>query len=877
MRLREILILTLLLCILTAVVGAAVLFYVYVWRQPPLAEAPVATTAVDVSVDSTSAVEASPTPKPLPALVTPTRTQTPPPTPSPMATATSTPTPSLTPGLTPSPTLDLGPSLTLSPTLGLTPSSTVALPPDAQLTDAYLAKRYGDYRLARTEFRSVLETSENGDARREALYQLGVCALLDQEYAAAESLLSQFLAEDESDPRAGAAHYHLARALDGLERHAEARGHYLAYLGQQDVLTDLVYTQIAEQAAQAGDYQTAVEAYERAVESAPDLSQQYDLREQLGLAYASWGHYDEAVASLRSITEVSQNTSRLARIWYLIGQIYRQAGREAEAVDAFSQAVYGDPQAGYAHAALVALVDALVEVDEFQRGLIDYYAGSYAAAAEAFGRYIEDTPDYDSDARYYSALSYLANGFPERAIQECELAVSAFPKTIPHWGDLWLVRARALAAQGRTSDAVTAYLAFADDNRDHAQAPDALWEAASLLEKDGQLGKAADVYTSLADRHVNDQRAPTARFRAGIARYRVDDLDGALVAWRELANGYPSSAQALGSRYWIGKVLWAEGDEQQARETLQLLADQHPYDYYGLRAAHLLANSGRPPGWPGSPPSLHLTTEGAVLQEEAQAWLREWSGADPGADLSTVREDLASNLHFRRAIEFAALERLDAARDELETLRAEYGQDAVALYQIAVVSRDLGIYAPSLRAAIGVTLLAPEESILEMPLFIQQLLYPAYFPDLVVEESRAYGLDPLLMFSLIRQESLFDDKIASWAGAVGLTQIMPSTGQWIAQMMPWPAYAERDLTRAYLNAKFGAWFMARILDMTEGNVAAALVGYNGGPTNAQHWFEAAKGDPDLFVEVIDRDEPQRYVREIYRQYDVYTRLYGSGP
>jgi len=860
MRPREVLILTLLLCILSAVVGAAVLFYVYVWRQPTVVQVPTAAEGIQVTFPATPDGQASPTLEPLPALVTPTRTETPPPTPSPVVTAAPTPTSSLTP----------------SPPFGLTPSSTPSPLPAAQLADAYLAKRYGDYRLARTEFRSVLDTSEDEETQQEALYQLGVCALLDQEYAAAEALLGQFLTENESDPRAVAAKYHLARALDGLGRHGEARERYLAYLEQQDVLTDVVYTQIAEDAVLEGNYQTATEAYGRAVESAPDLSQQYDLREKLGLAYANWGRYDQAVESLQSITDDSQNTFRLARIWYLIGQIDRQAGRESEAIDAFSQAVYGDPQAGYAHAALVALVESLVEVDEFQRGLIDYYAGSYAAAAAAFGSYIEDTPEYDSDALYYIALSYLADGYPERAVQECDRALGAFPETIPHWGDLWLTRARAFAAQGRTSDAVAAYLAFADENRDHVQAPDALWEAAKLLEKDAQLAEAADVYTSLADRHVNDQRAPTARFRAGIARYRVDDLDGALVAWRELTNGYPSNAQALGGRYWIGRVLWAEGNEQQARETLQLLADEHPYDYYGLRAAQLLASSGRPPDWPGSPQGLHLTAEGTALQEEAEAWLHEWSGTEPGADLAAVREDLSADLHFRRAIAFAALERRGEAGDEIETLRAEYGQDPVALYQIALVSRDLGLYAPAIRAAMGVTLLAPEESVFEMPLFIQQLLYPTYFPDLVAEESRAYDLDPLLMFALIRQESLFDDQIASWAGAVGLTQIMPSTGQWIAEMMPWPAYTERDLERAYLNAKFGAWFMSRILDMTEGNVAAALAGYNGGPGNALHWLEAAKGDPDLFVEIIDRDEPQRYVREIYRHYDVYTQLYGTG-
>jgi soluble lytic murein transglycosylase len=146
----------------------------------------------------------------------------------------------------------------------------------------------------------------------------------------------------------------------------------------------------------------------------------------------------------------------------------------------------------------------------------------------------------------------------------------------------------------------------------------------------------------------------------------------------------------------------------------------------------------------------------------------------------------------------------------------------------------------------------------------------------VLSESAEYEIDPLLMFALIRQESVFDDQVSSWAGAIGLTQVMPSTGEWIAEMMPWPQYTDDLLPRAYLNVKFGAWFLGRLLQDAEGDIMVALAGYNGGPAYARQWQEQAGGDPDLFVEIISHSEPQRYVREIYRHYDMYTRLYSAG-
>ena len=104
---------------------------------------------------------------------------------------------------------------------------------------------------------------------------------------------------------------------------------------------------------------------------------------------------------------------------------------------------------------------------------------------------------------------------------------------------------------------------------------------------------------------------------------------------------------------------------------------------------------------------------------------------------------------------------------------------------------------------------------------------------------------------------------------------MPSTGEWIADVMPWPGYGDDLLKRPYINIRFGAWYLDRVLVETDGDVMAALAGYNGGPANSVRWLEQSGGDPDLFVEIITLSEPQLYVREIYRHYDLYVRLYGG--
>ena len=852
MKPRVLLVTATALCLLIALVGLATLFYVYVRGTPssvsPVDAPAVATEAANTPSPTIASLSIS---TPLPDLITPTSTYTPSPT------------------ETPSPT----PSFTYSPTPSFTPSPTLV--PVARMVNAHRAKDNGDYRLARSEFQAVLDAPDGDRDATEALYELGVCTFLDGESEAARDLLRQFVADHPQDHRAAAAHHYLAEALEALADYQGAIEHYRIYLSLQDVLADIVYTQIGHNWTALGEYEQAAESYEQALEYAPDLGQQYDLREQIGITYSAWGRYDAAIEWLQTVTERSENVYRLARIWYLVGQVHQLAGREAEALDAFAQAVYGDPRPGYAHSALVAMVDADEEVDEFQRGLIDYHAESYGAAITAFSRYMANKPDYSSDAHYYLALSYINTGSYDMAVQECEKALSRYPRTVPHWGELWLLRAQALGRQDRADDAVAAYLEFADANLDHPLAPQARWEAAELLEGEGQLSAAADVYTALADMHVNADLAPQSRFQAGLLRYRDGDPDAALVAWRELVNGYPGASEARAGRYWLGKVLWTQSAEAEARSILQELADQYPRDYYGLRAAQLLGNNGQPFDWPAAPAGIHLMGDKATERQETERWLRGWSDLPEGVELNTIPVQVADDARFRRGMELLTLGRQAKAQDEFESLRRDAGQDPATLYRLALLTRDLGLYAPSVRAAIDLIVLAPEDSVLDMPRTIQRLAFPVYFSDLVLVESEEYGMDPLLMFALIRQESVFDDQVTSWAGAVGLAQIMPATGEWIAELLPWPDYQKESLLRAHLNVKFGIWFMSRILEMTEGNIAAALAGYNGGPGNGVAWLAASGGDPDLLIEVILYDEPQQYVRQIYRHYDVYTRLYGD--
>jgi len=127
---------------------------------------------------------------------------------------------------------------------------------------------------------------------------------------------------------------------------------------------------------------------------------------------------------------------------------------------------------------------------------------------------------------------------------------------------------------------------------------------------------------------------------------------------------------------------------------------------------------------------------------------------------------------------------------------------------------------------------------------------------------------------LLRQESLFEGFVTSTAGARGLMQLIPSTGEEIARQMNWPPnYTDRDLYRPYVNIRLGANYLDRQINAFGGDIYQALSAYNGGAGNTLKWIPLANQDQDLFVEVIRFSETRNYIKYIYEIFDIYRNLY----
>lgn len=152
-----------------------------------------------------------------------------------------------------------------------------------------------------------------------------------------------------------------------------------------------------------------------------------------------------------------------------------------------------------------------------------------------------------------------------------------------------------------------------------------------------------------------------------------------------------------------------------------------------------------------------------------------------------------------------------------------------------------------------------------------RLLYPRPYQELVAKYAAAYQLPEYLLYALIRSESLFQAEIISGAGAVGLTQLMPTTAADIAKKCKVSDYS---LTDPEMNIRFGAYYLAEMIRRLDNRIMPACFAYNAGISRVRSWQQHNKGLPDdLFLESLDYAETRDYGRKILAAAVVYGVLY----
>ncbi len=348
-------------------------------------------------------------------------------------------------------------------------------------------------------------------------------------------------------------------------------------------------------------------------------------------------------------------------------------------------------------------------------------------------------------------------------------------------------------------------------------------------------------YAFIARHAPTHARAGQGRMRTGQIHLARGDEDAALSAYESYLEDFPDGRRWQEASYWAARLHLLRGDTAMARARVARILREDPVSYYAVVGSELLGIPYRvdvPPAPAASVPSW-------VAEGVARVRMLQEAGLHRGAD-ATVR----------------ALERRTAGPDQLLAVAEALIDAGRTIDGINVAWRLRREGAPWNDRLLRVA-------------------FPFPYRDLVRREAEEWGVDPVVLAAIIRQESAFKADIVSPAGAVGLMQVMPPTGTALARAHGPEPFDADQLRTPEVNLHLGAAFFVEMSERYDGDLPLVLSAYNAGPTRATRWRrfpEAA--DPLRFAERIPFTETRGYVKNVRRNLSLYQVLYaedGSAP
>ncbi|MBD5560751.1 MAG: lytic transglycosylase domain-containing protein [Clostridia bacterium] len=157
---------------------------------------------------------------------------------------------------------------------------------------------------------------------------------------------------------------------------------------------------------------------------------------------------------------------------------------------------------------------------------------------------------------------------------------------------------------------------------------------------------------------------------------------------------------------------------------------------------------------------------------------------------------------------------------------------------------------------------------------LSEMQYPLAYTESIQRNADRFGLDPYRVAAVIKTESDFKADARSRAGAIGLMQIMPETGAWIAEKLGVENFTPDMLADPERNIEFGCWYMQFLDERFDGDPELMSAAYNAGHNRVKQWLEDSAVSADgEHLHDIPYPETKDYVVRIEKAYETYRRLY----
>lgn len=314
-------------------------------------------------------------------------------------------------------------------------------------------------------------------------------------------------------------------------------------------------------------------------------------------------------------------------------------------------------------------------------------------------------------------------------------------------------------------------------------------------------------------------------------------------------------------QYWIARVYQELGNLNIAKELYARLIADKPLTFYSImalrqlggleeeRASKQMLQDVKKDPWPSPFEAISLDKDLISMFRR----LNLWASINEDSLLNVELDDI---VEYKKDIAFVNRSTASVVTDE------QFKREKVRLLAKVLLNNDKFFYTFRLIHQVVDT------NFFEFNKEFTEILFPfEYFKEIKNMEK---DLDPVLILSLIRQESAFNPNAKSVVGARGLMQLMPATARRFQR-----GVKAEHLKNPKTNIKIGIKYLKGLLRRYDGNIIYSLAAYNAGEGNMDRWLKQgaiASEDPLINLESIPFKETRQYVKLIYRNMFFYKLL-----
>jgi len=388
-----------------------------------------------------------------------------------------------------------------------------------------------------------------------------------------------------------------------------------------------------------------------------------------------------------------------------------------------------------------------------------------------------------------------------------------------------------------------------------------LWVKGFEYEQKEQYDSAIVCYKTLSHkRFKNNVKRQWAKFRIGFVYFKQEKWNEAIPALIE-ATKEPFLWSGSGARMFLGDAYMKVGKDSLAREAYLDCIRDFPLAYYAHRSRmklveyKLMAEK--------DVPYAHGVR---MAPEQTLAWVR--ASQKVGKPDTTYNPERYNRI--RTLFQYGFSEQAFALYDEA---RKKNAKRLDFLYEYGKLFYEMGETAAGYRLARQFQNNIDRRRLMAPPIDVLHYLFPVPYMDQVKFHS-GERIDPFFVYSVMRQESIFNFEIMSPAGACGLLQIMPATGKMLAEKENLPTFEPRQLFNAYMNIRLGIRYLVDLKAEYNDDYMYVLGNYNAGPKPTKRWQAAGEGKSwDVRAEDISYWETRDYVKRVMGNYWIYQEIY----